>query len=336
MIAIQPAAGGFSDRWINYCEANKILYKTVNCYRNDIITQLEDCNALMWQFYQGSPKDNLVASQILSAAEAMDIKVFPDFNTRWHFDDKVGQKYLLEAVGAPLVTTWIFYNRKEAVEWTAKTSYPIVFKLRGGAGSQNVRLVENRVEAVRLINKAFGCGFQTYDPLNSLKERWRLFRLNKTNLMDVIEGVVRFVVPPPYARMRGPERGYVYFQDYIANNDHDTRVVVIGNKAFAIKRMVRHGDFRASGSGSILYDKNLFEESTIKLSFTLAENLKSQCVAFDFVHNQGKPLVVEISYGFSPEGYDACPGFWDHELNWHQGKFDPYGWMVEDLLKEEL
>lgn len=44
--------------------------------------------------------------------------------------------------------------------------------------------------------------------------------------------------------------------------------------------------------------------------------------------------MVEISYGFSPEGYDSCPGFWDKELNWHDGKFDPYGWMVEELLKE--
>jgi len=36
---------------------------------------------------------------------------------------------------------------------------------------------------------------------------------------------------------------------------------------------------------------------------------------------------------FSPEGYDPCPGYWDKDLNWIEGGFDPYGWMVEDLIK---
>ena len=47
----------------------------------------------------------------------------------------------------------------------------------------------------------------------------------------------------------------------------------------------------------------------------------------------GKPKIVEISYGFSPEGYDPCPGYWDKNLTWHEGKFNPYGWMVEEVLK---
>ena len=39
------------------------------------------------------------------------------------------------------------------------------------------------------------------------------------------------------------------------------RVIVINDKAFAIKRMVRKNDFRASGSGIIEYDKeNLTDE----------------------------------------------------------------------------
>ena len=103
-------------------------------------------------------------------------------------------------------------------------------------------------------------------------------------------------------------------------------------KAFAIKRMVRENDFRASGSGNILYDKVLFDPKTIKLSFDLAKKLKTQCVAFDFVNNDQNPLLVEISYGFSPEGYDPCPGYWDYDLIWHEGSFNPYRWMVEDLI----
>jgi hypothetical protein len=146
--------------------------------------------------------------------------------------------------------------------------------------------------------------------------------------------MIRFVLPPPYSKVRGHEKWYVYFQKYIAGNDHDIRVIVIGKKAFAIKRMVRENDFRASGSGKILYDKSLFDENTIRLSFNLAANLKTQCVAFDYIYDNGKPLVVEISYGFSQGGYDPCPGYWDIDLNWHEEKFNPYGWIVEDLIRD--
>lgn len=333
MIAIQKAKGGFDDRWIAYCEAKGIKYKIVDSYSTDIIYQLTDCNAFMWQFYQSNPKDILMAKQLLFAIEQKGIMVFPNFKTAWHFDDKVGQKYLLEVIAAPLVPTYVFYEKFEALEWAKKTHFPKVFKLRGGAGSQNVRLVQSLTDAERLIKKAFSRGFPIYDPIGSLRERLRLYKLGKSNLRDLIEGLARFIIPPPYAKVRGREKGYIYFQDFVPGNDHDIRIIVIDDKAFAIKRMVRKGDFRASGGGDILYDNILIGEESLKLSFEIASKLDTQCVAFDFVYYNSIPLVVEISYGFSPAGYVDCPGYWDKDLNWHEGKFDPYGWMVEGVLK---
>lgn len=334
-IAIHCNKGGFADRWIAYCQAKGIDYKPVNCYANDIIEQLKVCDALMWHFSQNSPGDFLLAKQLIYSVEAAGKRVFPDFHTAWHFDDKVGQKYLLEAIGAPLAPTWVFYDKRQALDWAKTTVYPKVFKLRGGAGSQNVHLAHSQKEAKHLIRIAFGRGFPVYDARGSLKERWRKFRLGKGSTKDVLKGMVRFVVPPPYAQVKAKGKGYVYFQEFIPNNDHDIRVVVIGNKAFAIKRMVRKNDFRASGGGEILYEKALFNEKDIRLAFEIHDKLKSQCTAMDFVYDKGEPKIVEISYGFSPEGYDPCPGYWDKNLNWHEGKFDPYGWMVEEVMKEK-
>jgi glutathione synthase/RimK-type ligase-like ATP-grasp enzyme len=331
-LGIHHTIGFFSERWIAYCDANAIEYKLVDCYKNNIIQQLSDCDALMWHFNHKSPKASKFAKQLLLAVQTSGKKVFPDYNTVWHFDDKVGQKYLLEAIGAPLAPAYVFYERQEAREWVDQTSLPKVFKLRTGAGSDNVRLVKSKSIAHRLIKKSFGKGFKQYEGWGSLKERFRKYRLGKTTLWDVVKGIMRLVHTTEYSRITGRERGYVYFQDYIAGNDHDIRVVVVGDKAFAIKRMVRQDDFRASGSGNILYGRDLFDKKTIELSFALAKKLQSQCVAFDYVHENGKPLVVEISYGFSPIGYDPCPGFWDLEMNWHEGKFDPYGWMVDNLI----
>src|SRR5690606_25942573 len=143
-IAIHHRPGSFSDRWIEYCKQQGIEYKIVNCYDSNIIEQLKDCDALMWHHHHGNVKDVIAADKILFALEHAGVKVFPDFKTSWHFDDKVAQKYLLEAIGAPMVPSYVFYDKKEAIEWANKTTYPKVFKLKGGAGSANVKLVRTK------------------------------------------------------------------------------------------------------------------------------------------------------------------------------------------------
>jgi hypothetical protein len=333
-IAIHNSTSGFHNRWIEYCIKENIPYKLVDCFSNDIIHQISDCSALMWHHSHLHPKAILAAKPILFSLEHAGVKVFPNFNTNWHFDDKLGQKYLLEALKIPFVPSYVFYDKKEALNWASSTSYPKVFKLRGGAGSANVKRANTQVDAKKLIRKAFGKGFSNYNSLGSMKERWREWRLGKASVTDLVKGLVRFVYPPPFAKALGKELGYVYFQDFIAKNDHDIRVIVIGNKAFAIKRLVRKNDFRASGSGLILYAKENFKDDWVKLAFDINEIVKSQSLALDYVFDNGEPKVVEISFGFVKEVYDPCEGYWDKDLNWYEGKFDPYGWMVEEVLKK--
>ncbi len=332
-IGIHHNTDSFSERWIEYCESRGISYKLVDCYRSDIINQLSDCDSLMWHFNHKGPKDSKFAKQLLFSVMAAGKGVFPDFNTVWHFDDKVGQKYLLEAVEAPLVKSHVFYDKQEALNWSKTTSFPKVFKLRNGAGSDNVRLVRSKFEANRLIKKAFGKGFKQYEGWRNLKERIRKFRIGKSSLWEVVKGAIRLVYTTEYARVSGREIGYVYFQDFIPDNKYDIRIIVIGDKAFALKRMVRENDFRASGSGYIYYEKEHFDDDTIKISFDVASKLKAQCLAFDFVYQNGSPLIVEISYGFAHKAYDKCTGYWDQNLIWTEGQFNPYGWMVEDLIR---
>ncbi|HPR74148.1 MAG TPA: hypothetical protein PLX41_10870 [Bacteroidales bacterium] len=331
-LGIHSTKGSFSDRWIDYCREEHIPFKLIDCYRTDVIEQLADCQALMWHFSHKSSKASKFARQLLFSVEAGGKRVFPDFNTVWHFDDKLGQKYLLESIEAPLVPSYVFYNKREAMAWASRTSYPKVFKLRTGAGSDNVRLVKSRYAAYKLIRKAFGKGFKQYEAWRNLRERYRKFNGGKATLREVLKGVIRLAYTTEFSQVAGREKGYIYFQDYIPDNDHDIRVVVIGGKAFAIKRLVRKGDFRASGSGEILYDKTLIDENIVKISFRTSEKLNAQCVAFDYVFEGTQPLIVEISYGFTPSGYDPCPGYWDIDLVWHEGKFNPYGWMVDNLI----
>lgn len=333
-IAIHHRKGSFSERWIEYCTEKDIPFKIVNAYDSDIVKQVEDCDVFMWHHLQNNYKDALFAKQLLYSLETTGKKVFPDFHTGWHFDDKVGQKYLLESVGAPLVPSYVFYTKKEALDWVNKTSFPKVFKLRGGAGSENVRLVHSKTEAKRLVSKAFGHGLSQYNTLSHLKDSYVKWKQGKVSFWEVCRGIAHLFIPIKDAKFHAPQNGYVYFQDFIPDNKYDIRVIVIGNKAFAIKRMCRPNDFRASGSGNIIYDSAGIDSRCVKMSFEIAAKLKTTSIATDWVcAPTNEWLVVEISYGFDMHGYDACPGYWTNDMQWHQGKFNPQGWMVDEMLK---
>lgn len=338
MIAIQSTPGGFSDRWIEYFNQRSVSYRIVDCYRSDILQQLVGCQGLMWHWPHHDQKAALFARQLTFSLELAGLRVFPDSATSWHYDDKLGQKYLLEAVGLPAVPTHAFFDRTQALQWASSTSYPKVFKLRGGAGAENVRLVRDAGQARILIRRAFGRGIKQKSRLYLLRERLWHVRRDRTlkSLWNVWRGVARLMIPTADERAGGVERHYAYFQDFIPNNDHDIRVVVIGRRAFAIKRMTRDGDFRASGSGHLIYDPDAIPKVCVKAAFEAAQRLKTQCVALDFVFQEGEALIVEISYAFASAAYLACPGYWDGDLNWHESSVVPEHFMAEDFVRDTM
>lgn len=329
---------GFTERWIDYCKIKGIDYKIVYAYDSDIIDQVKDCDAFMWHHSHASYRDVLFAKQLIYSLETAGIRCFPDFYTTWHFDDKIGQKYLLEAIGAPLVPSYVFYTKKEALDWVSKTIFPKVFKLRGGAGAANVKLAHNAKEARKLIKKAFGRGFPSFNRFGYFKERFRKWWEGKDSYVGVLKGIGRLFVSTTYGKMHGREKGYVYFQEFIPNNTYDIRVCVVGDKAFALKRLTRKGDFRASGSGNIIYDKAQIDERCVRIAFDVNKRLKTQSIAYDFVFGyNGQPFIVEISYGYAVKAYDLCEGYWTEDMQWHKGdNFDFCGWMVEEITKKHV
>lgn len=332
-IAIHDAKNSFSEYWIPFCKSENIPFKIVNCYDNKIIENLRDCDALMWHYHHNDYKDVLFAKQLLFSLEQTGKKVFPDFNTAWYFDDKIGQKYLLESLNVPLVPSYVFYDRKSALEWIENNHFPKVFKLRGGAGSANVKLVKTKNEAVKKVNMAFGRGFVQFDRREYFFDSLKKYREGKIKLINMLKASGRLLINTTYAKMKGREKGYVYFQDFVPNNKYDIRIIVIGDKAFCIKRMVRQNDFRASGSGTILYEKKYFDNRTLQVAFSVAEELNTQCCAFDFVYNENnEPLIVEVSYGFSSIGYKPCVGYWNKKLDFFEEAVTPHKWMVENIV----
>ncbi|MFK4002529.1 RimK family alpha-L-glutamate ligase [Qipengyuania sp. NPDC077563] len=335
MLAIHTKTGPFAAGWVAYCLEKGIPFKEVDCFSPNIVEEVSDCKALLWHWSHNDFAATIFARQLIASVQAMGLVVFPSIETCWHFDDKVGQKYLLEAVHAPFIPTSVFYDPSTALDWLKTAKMPLVWKLRGGAGSRNVHLVKTKRRARKIIQKSFQSGWHT-SRLFTLSEKLRLARAKPSvkNIAGIMRGIGRVIVPHQAYRYQLPEKGYVYFQDYIPDNYYDIRIIVIGQRAFGIKRMVRDGDFRASGSGKIIYDKNQIPKQCIELAFETASQISSQSCAFDFVQIGGTWKIVELSYGFSLQGYLLCPGYWRSDLSWVPGKFRPEEFIIRDLLEE--
>ncbi len=333
-IAIHQRENSFSDRWIEYCEENNIDYKIVDCYRSDIIEQLGNCNGLMWHWDLNDYKASLVAKQLTISLESKSIKLFPNVNTSWHYNDKVGQKYLFESLNIPMIPTYIFYSKMEALEWVKTTTFPKVFKLRNGAGSLNVRLVRSKHEAKKLIKKSFGKGFASSNKIANLKDKILHFKndQNFSRFTNIIKTVLRFVLHKENEKLFPREKGYVYFQDFIEGSEYDLRVVVVGDRCWAAARFNRDNDFRASGSGKYSFDNKYFSDKLIKLAFETSRKLEAQSIAYDFISTDGKFLLIEISYAYPTGKSDMHPGYWDKDLNWYEGSVNAEYFMIEDFI----
>jgi glutathione synthase/RimK-type ligase-like ATP-grasp enzyme len=334
-IAIHPSEMFFSDRWIRYCQEKQLAYKLVSMYDSDIIAKVCDCDIVMWHWSHIEAKDKIFAQQLIRSLEVMNKHVFPDSNTCWHFDDKIGQKYLFEAAGIPHVPTAVFYDKGTALAWLKQQTFPKVFKLRGGSGSRNVVLVKSYFQAQRLVKQAFGRGFLSFKVFSDVKTYIRKKQRSGEiwgKLLNAPKAIMRrWGIRQAMTR----EKGYVIFQEYIEGNEYDTRVVVIGDRAFGLRRYCRPNDFRASGSGNITYEPDLISQECLKIAFDTTRRLKLQCAAYDFIKDaKGAYLIVEVSYGFTVKPYDLCPGYWDSALNWHAGTFNPQYWMIEDIINQ--
>jgi glutathione synthase/RimK-type ligase-like ATP-grasp enzyme len=335
-IAIHTRAGGYSDRWIEYCKKQAVSYLEVNGHNSSIMAQLRSVDALMWNWVLDQPQDLVCARRAIQSAESMGLKVFPNTATCWHYDDKLAQKYLLEAAGAPLVPTHVFYDLPEAEAWIRETEFPKVFKLSRGAGSLNVKLVRSAAEAMRLARRAFADGFK---PAAAYWQDARAKAARHRRQGNVLSAIRR--LPRTLSHIRRfnqamtREKGYLYLQDFVPGNRNDTRITVIGNRAFGFTRDVRADDFRASGSGSIDYDLAAIDLRSVKIAFDVAAKLRTQSLAFDFVRaTDGEPKIVEISYCFLASAVHDCRGHWDANLKWHDGPVWPEDAIIEDLLNE--
>ncbi|MCH5213856.1 MAG: hypothetical protein J1E97_01585 [Muribaculaceae bacterium] len=323
--------------WEEYCIENNIDYQIINLYEvEDIVETLKEFDVLLYHFGQYNFRDMLMARHIFYTASILGLKTFPNFDDAWHFDDKVAEMLALEAIGAPIPKSFLFFYKKtieEAIE-RGDIEFPIVAKLRSGSGSHNVKMIKSKSQLMGYASKMFGNG------LNAAPSLMYKTSSNIRASKDWATFVAKAKRAPEFFRtLRGAkkfpkEKGYVYLQEFIPNDGFDLKIAVVGDKLSYFMRPIRSHDFRASGGGTFQYDHSKITKQIIDSAFKTADDLKLQCNGFDYVvdNRTGLGKIVEMSYGFSHEAILGAGGYFDREGNWHDTPMNAPQEILKNIL----
>jgi glutathione synthase/RimK-type ligase-like ATP-grasp enzyme len=331
---------GYAPRWASAVEQRGGTVRWLDLLGRNPLRQAAGCDGIMWHWPHYPQEIRLAALPLLrSIEEHLHVPVFPDMATCWHYDDKIAQSYLLEALGVPMPETWVFWRKADALDWCRTATYPLVAKLSGGASSQNVRLIRDASDARAYVEECFSGSGILSRPLLPTDPGKRLVRMFK-NAAKRVGPAIAYVTANRYPAFPSqsfwmPQKNYALFQEFLAGNEYDTRVTVIGNRAFAYRRFNRPNDFRASGSGNFDVDPSGIDLRCVSTAFAAARKLGSQSMAFDFLVRgpAREPVIGEISYCFVNWMVEKCPGHWDSDLNRHEGRLWPEEAHVEDFLQ---
>lgn len=331
-IGIHGQVTAFSSVWARLARQRGLEVMILDAHGAGFLDEVRACDAFLWHMNHLDDRDVRFGPAMMQALEETDIPIFPNAATARTFDDKLAQVRLFAAAGVSAPRSWCFLNADEAHRFVDSATWPLVFKLRGGAGSGNVRKVGSAREAHALIRRMFGRGMRASAVgLTAAGSIGKMAPRSRRSGREWIAGASRVLRRTLWPQR---ERNYALFQEFIPGCDHDIRVTVIGARAFVFRRRVRPNDFRASGSGLIDFlQPEEIPMDMVTEAFALSRRWGFQSMGYDFVrHPDGGIRLIEMCYVFVSAPVEGCPGYTDAEGGWIPGHYCPEELILDDLL----
>ncbi len=337
MIGIHPDLNfsytPFVKRYMKILEHNGVQYEKLSIQDTDFWEKLSTLKYFIFRYNLNQTTMQLARDIMPIAEQTYGVNTFPDQNTCWHYDNKIRQYFMMQSRDCSMTESYVFYDKEHAMEWLRGfSSFPIVFKSKRGAGSSNVVLVHNKEKAEKIIIKAFGpfgVGPRSFIKPGDLS--WLSRR--KLKLRNYLESKGVGFDFDNYLKRWEMDKNYVLFQKFLPNNGYDTRITVIGGRAFGFVRQNRKDDFRSSGSGFIDHDPSKIDLKHVKNALEVSQKFGFQSMAYDMLYNeQGDSEFCEISYTYLDKPVQMCPGYWDKDLNWVEGHNWPQYFHLMDFL----
>jgi hypothetical protein len=305
----------------------------------DTIERCASLAAVMCHYSHRRPEFLLMPSVLDLIEDCLGLPIFPCRRMRILFDRKDLQCQILSHLGLPSVPAYCTDNYSRFVQEVSHAVFPIVIKYVNGAGSSQVRCARSKEEAL-WIGRAVARRREVGAPAPLTRQarlaggravRSALTRIARATRRSPEQEMEHLV---PWRTEDISERlPLLYWQPFIEGTAGDIRVTVIGDKAFTFRRANRPGDFRASVSGRIDYGHADSDVDAVEIAFDAERRLDVGNVAFDFLRGpDGRPKIVEMSYGYLSSAVERCPGHWLRDHTWKEGSRKPEDLHVEWFL----
>ncbi len=271
-------------------DGGSLCYELVDLARHDWLETLRPFEAVIWKPHaMGISAASHFKEKIYVLDCLLKKLVVPNYSTIWHFESKIAQSYLFAIHNLPTPRTVATFSHQDAEEQLRAASMPLVFKRSSGAASKYVELVRSTGRGLRSCARAF-CG--------------QLYRETRARCGSRAKAMLGSLCKPwfwsfirHYLADREPD-GCLYWQEYLPGNDADLRITVIGDRyAYGFWRRNREGDFRASGSGRIDFQRAI-PEGPLRYCLEVNRRLEFDSMAYDILFKDGTFVISEISYAY--------------------------------------
>lgn len=147
--------------------------------------------------------------------------------------------------------------------------FPCVYKSAEGTGSRGVALLKDKNSAIKFLKK------------ENLNERY--------SLKQTVNRLLGRSKPPYYSRYRNK----FVIQNFVQGLSGDFKVLVFGEKYYALSRTNRDNDFRASGSGRLNYEPTL-PKGIFDFAKSIYEALNVPVVSLDVAYDGNRFYLIEF------------------------------------------
>lgn len=189
------------------------------------------------------------------------------------------------------------WSSYEEIKEAAITDYPIIVKRAGGAGGEGVFLAHNQAELYKYAEK-----------VSRMTNMLHFYYMSCVNVKQRLLGKIPALI----------HNSKFITQNYIDGLTGDYKILVFGRHYFALRRLNRENDFRASGSGKFAEDNGDKIEEVLDFAMVCTKEINSPWLSLDICHDGNECHLIEfqcISFGFkamsmSKQHYIHEAGHW--------------------------
>jgi len=289
-------------------------------------------------FYSFSQRDNLrqfIKDQITHLA-LLGYQLFPALELLLCHENKGYQVLVAEKYGLKTPKTWYISSKREidclgssqSGMKDSQISYPIVLKTITGSNGRGVFLLNTKLELIRKI-KSLEPSLSIFQKADLLRRRY-LRKNKKFPFYPDLDATNDYLYYKDYIT---PEQPFV-LQEFIPGLKCDYRVIILGDKYYAAKRLTKEGDFRASGAKRFVLEKDL-PSGLLDHAFKVKQKLKSPFLSLDIgVANDDFYLFEFQALHFGINAIVRAEGY--HYLDGDKWLFKKARIPFENLLADAL